>query len=80
MPDSGTVPRGMLANPLNWPALGLGGVLSHAYNSRLGNAYLTNQVAGNTNFNALYGSQAAQELVNGGAGVPNALRLQGGSR
>jgi len=77
VPDSGTVPRGMLANPLNWPALAVGGVMSRAYNSRLGNAYLTNQVAGNTNFNALYGSQAGQGVINGGAGVPNALRLLG---
>lgn len=60
IPNSGTVTRGMVANPLNWPLLAGGGIASKAYNSRVGQSYLTNQLAGETNFGALYGSEAAR--------------------
>lgn len=60
VPNSGTVTRQMVSNPLNWPSLVAGGALSKAYNSRAGQAYLTNNLAGDTNFGALYGSEAVR--------------------
>lgn len=58
-------------------------LISRAYNSPAGRAYLTNQLAGNTNFNALYGSTAAQQAIQslpGRDGETNALRNPLGAR
>ncbi len=80
VPDSGTVPRGMVANALTGGALFGGGfaagglpgaagatitpyIASRLYNSRLGQAYLSNQVAGQTPLVPLYASQAVNALV-----------------
>ncbi len=66
IPDSGTVTRGMVANPLNWPImLGAAGA-GRAYNNQLIQKYLTNQAAGPTNFNALYGGEAARRIAGDG--------------
>ena len=51
---------------------------AQAYNSPVGRNYLTNQLAGNTNFRALYGSTAAQQALSGDDGRQNMLRLRDG--
>lgn len=74
------------ASGIGLPAAALGAaapaIISRAYNSAAGRAYLTNQLAGNTNFNALYGSTVAQQALQslpGRDGETNALRsLRGG--
>lgn len=63
-PDSGTATREAIINPLAWPVMGVGNVLSRAYNSGPGQAYLTNQLAGQTQFRANYAAQSARELLN----------------
>ncbi len=75
------------ASGIGLPAAALGAaapaLISRAYNSAPGRAYLTNQLAGNTNFNALYGSTAAQQALQalpGGDGETNALRSLRGAR
>ncbi|WP_299109793.1 hypothetical protein [uncultured Bradyrhizobium sp.] len=62
------VPAAAAATALPWAA-------SRFYNSAPGRAYLTNQLAGNTNFNALYGGMAAQQGLEQVRGGPNALRV-----
>jgi hypothetical protein len=92
IPDSGTVPRAVVANALTGGALFGGGIASGAgipaalagaaspyliskfYNSPAGQAYLTNQLAGKTDFNALYGSLATQKALEEGR---NALSPRG---
>jgi hypothetical protein len=71
------------ASGIGMPAAAVGAaspwLISRLYNSPAGRAYLTNQMAGNTNFNALYGSTAAQQaLPTGPERQPNVLRLRGG--
>lgn len=63
-PDSGTATREAIINPLAWPVMAAGNVLSRAYNSGPGQAYLTNQLAGQTQFGANYAAQAAREMLN----------------
>lgn len=68
------------ASGIGLPAAAVGAaspwLISRLYNSPAGRAYLTNQLAGNTNFNALYGSTAAQQALPAQDGQPNALRLR----
>lgn len=47
--------------------------VSRIYNTPLARAYLTNQAAGNTNFAALYGSEALRRMIDEGRGEPSAL-------
>jgi hypothetical protein len=75
------------ASGIGIPAAAIGAaspaVISRLYNTDAGRAYLTNQLAGNTNFNALYGSTAAQQALQalpGGEGEINALRSLRGAR
>lgn len=51
---------------------------SRAYNSSLGQRYLTNQLTGNTDFRALYAGQAARQARTEIEGGPNALSQRGG--
>lgn len=63
VPDSATTQRGMILNPLMWPAIGVGRIASGVYNTPLMQKYLRNQVAGTTDLRGLYGSQAVQGLL-----------------
>lgn len=63
VPDSGTVPRSVVMNPLLWAPAIAGRGVSAAYNTPLMQRYLRNQVAGTTNLRGLYGSQAVQGLL-----------------
>ena len=77
VPDSGTVTRAMVANPLAWGPLVAGGIASKIYNTAAGQAYLKNQLVGRANLPALSGSEAAQQGLEQGTGGENALRLRG---
>ncbi len=77
MPDSGTSSHNMLRNPLYWPVIAAARPVSALYNSRLGNAYLTNQAAGQTDLRALYAAQAARQALeeaNGGNALTRAAQ------
>jgi hypothetical protein len=63
IPDSGTAGREAVLNPLKWPVMGGMNAFSRFYNSPAGQAYFTNQVAGPTDFRALYAAQAAQQAL-----------------
>ncbi len=77
VPDSGTGTRNAVSNPLMWPVMAVGNVAARAYNSGPGQAYLTNQLAGQTNFNALYGGIAGQQGLEEARGGRNALSRRG---
>jgi hypothetical protein len=47
--------------------------VSKLYNTPLAKAYLTNQAAGNTNFRALYGSEAMRRMIEESREEPSAL-------
>ncbi len=98
VPDSGTVPRGVVANALTGGALFGGGVasgvglpaaaagalspylISKLYNSAAGRAYLTNQLAGRTNYGAQIGGAAARQAEEEATGGRNALRRRAEQR
>jgi hypothetical protein len=63
IPDSGTAGREAVLNPLKWPVMGGMNAFARFYNSPAGQAYFTNQVAGPTDFRALYAAQAARQAV-----------------
>jgi hypothetical protein len=63
IPDSGTAGREAVLNPLKWPVMGGMNVFSRFYNSPAGNAYFTNQAAGQTDFRALYAAQMARQAL-----------------
>lgn len=77
-PDSGTATREAIINPLAWPVMGAANLLARGYNSGAGQAYLTNQLAGQTDLSALYAAIAAQRALEQGQGGPNVLRLRDG--
>ncbi|MCC2649876.1 MAG: uncharacterized protein K0R61_61 [Microvirga sp.] len=63
IPDSGTAGREAVLNPLKWPVMGAMNVFARGYNSPAGNAYFTNQLAGPTDFRALYAAQMARQAL-----------------
>lgn len=63
IPDSGTAGREAVLNPLKWPVMGGMNALARFYNSPAGQAYLTNQLAGPTDFRALYSGLAARQAL-----------------
>ncbi|HEY1035019.1 MAG TPA: hypothetical protein VGE09_08560 [Pseudoxanthomonas sp.] len=74
-PDSGTATREAIINPLSWPIMGAARLGASAYNSPLLQSYLTNQVAGNTNFSGLYGAEALRRLIEAGGGEGESTAL-----
>jgi len=78
IPNSGTASRQMVLNPLEWPGLIGGGIASRAYNTGVGQRYLTNQLAGQTDFRGLYTGQLARQGREEIEGGQNALSRRGG--
>ncbi len=78
VPDSGTPVRQMLLNPLEWPMVGVMNVLSRAYNSPTGQAYLTNNLTGRTDFPAWAAGELARQGSEEIRGGRNALSQRGG--
>ncbi len=62
IPDSGTTARMRMSNPLWWSMIPPAYLGAKGYNNQLVQRYLTNQAAGPTNFNALYGGEAARRI------------------
>lgn len=68
------------ASGIGLPAAAVGAAapfaISRLYNSPAGRAYLTNQIAGQTDLNALYGGLAARQAIAEGTGGQNSLVRQ----
>lgn len=77
VPDSGTGTRNAVANPLMWPVMLGGNVLSRGYNSGPMQRYLSNELMDPANLSALYGSGALRQAEEELAGGPNALSRRG---
>lgn len=77
VPDSGTGTRNAVANPLMWPVMIGGNVLSRGYNSGPMQRYLSNELMDPANLSALYGSGAIRQGQEELGGGPNALSRRG---
>lgn len=77
----GGIFTGVAASGMGIPAAAAGAAapwaVSRFYNSPAGRAYLTNQLAGQTNFRALYAGEAARRAVEEARGGRNALSQRG---
>lgn len=80
VPDSGTAARQATANPLMWPFIVGNRVGAGLYNTPMADAYLTNQLAGPSNFRGLYGGVAARQAIEEARQGDNALVNQRGGR
>lgn len=78
VPDSGTATRQLALNPLEWPMIGVMNLLSRAYTSPGGQAYLTNNLVGNTDFTAYAAGELARQAAEEIRGGRNALSQRGG--
>jgi hypothetical protein len=76
VPDSGTATRSMLSNPLMWPMIPVNALAARAYTSAPVQAYLSNNIAGRTNYPAQLSGIAAREGVRETTDT-NALRRRG---
>lgn len=77
VPDSGTATRQLALNPLEWPMIGVMNLLSRAYTSPTGQAYLTNNMVGNTDFTAYAAGELARQASEEARGGQNALSRRG---
>lgn len=78
VPDSGTATRQLALNPLEWPMIGVMNLLSRAYTSPGGQAYLTNNLTGATDFPAWAAGELARQGSEEARGGRNALSQRGG--
>lgn len=77
LPSSGTSEREAVLNLLKWPVMGGMNVLARGYFSGPGRAYLTNQLAGTTDFGGQYLGLLARQGLEEATQGENAL-LRGG--
>jgi hypothetical protein len=76
VPDSGTATRSFLSNPLMWPLIPVNALAARTYTSAPVQAYLSNNIAGRTNYPAQLSGIAAREGVRETTDT-NALRRRG---